>query len=229
MHPIFKISSKVSPIFRRKRIQKFLNLFEPTRETQILDVGGLPACWQGVPTNAKITLLNLYPLDAYDRSFMTANQTTVVGDGTKLPYEDQSFDIVFSNSVIEHVGTAARQALIAAEAIRVGKGYWVQTPAKEFFFEPHYFTPFIHWFPTHVQRRLLRNFTLWGLLGRPTPEVVDVVLSDLRLLRRTEFEQLFPGHEIWIERFLGMPKSYTAYKLPQTRPSRIREEKAERV
>ena len=226
MHPIFKISSKVSPMFRRRRIQRFLRLFKPGRETKILDVGGLPVCWQGVPIESQITLLNLYQLDDYDRSFMTNNQTTVIGDGTGLPYEDQSFDIVFSNSVIEHVGTARRQALLAAEIRRVGKGYWVQTPAKEFFFEPHYFTPFIHWFPVHVQRRLLRNFSLWGWLGRPTPEVIDLVVGDLRLLRRSEFKGLFPDHQMWTERFLGMPKSYTAYKIPVAPRSRVVEESA---
>jgi Methyltransferase domain len=216
MHPIFRISSRISPLFRPRRMRRFLRLFEPSRETRILDVGGLPICWQGVPCDAQITLLNLYALDDYDRSFMTSNQSTVVGDGTCLDYEDQSFDIVFSNSVIEHVGTMARQTQFAAEAKRVGKGHWIQTPAREFFLEPHYFGPFIHWFPRDVQRRLLRNFTLWGLLGRPTPEHISLVLAELRLLTRTEFRGLFPDCEVWIERFLGMPKSYTAYKLPET-------------
>jgi hypothetical protein len=214
MHPIFRISSKVSPLFRRKRIKKFLDVFQPRPETRILDVGGHPKCWWDVPTKAQITTLNIYPLDEYDRSFLTPNQKTVVGDGTELAYEDKSFDIVFSNSVIEHLGTESRQAKFAAEARRVGKGYWIQSPAKEFFIEPHYFAPFIHWFPKRVQRRLLRNFSLWGLLGRPTEETLDSVLAELRLLRSVEYRCLFPDARIWSERFFGLPKSYVAYKIP---------------
>ena len=80
--------------------------------------------------------------------------------------------------------------------------------------EPHYFGPFVHWFPKPIQKRLLRNFTLWGLLGRPTEDILDAVLAELRLLSFREFQQLFPGGPIWVERVLGMPKSYTAYALP---------------
>ena len=221
MHPIFKITSRVSPLFRKRRIQTFLRLFKPTPETRILDVGGLPRFWHEVPCRAQITLLNLYPLDDWDRTFMGPNHSSVVGDGTNLPYGYQEFDIVFSNSVIEHVGTIAQQKQFAIEARRVGKGYWVQTPAKEFFFEPHYFTPFIHWFPPRVQKRLLRNFSVWGLLERPTNHWLDLVLAELRLIKRREFNEMFPDSRIWTERFLGMPKSYTAYKIPGKKAQRL--------
>jgi Methyltransferase domain len=217
MHPIFKVSAKISPLFRRKRIKKFLDVFHPTAQTRILDVGGIPKFWQEVPINARITLLNLYELDEYDRSFMTPNQTSVVGDGTKLDFEDQSFDIVFSNSVIEHLGTAENQMAFAREARRVGRGYWVQTPAKEFPIEPHYFAPCVHWFPKNIQRRLLPKCSLWGLLRKPSDEVLDYVLAELRLLRRREFRTLFPDGHFWTERTIGLPKSYTAYKIPQAR------------
>jgi len=96
----------------------------------------------------------------------------------------------------------------------VGKSYWIQTPAKEFILEPHYVTPFIHWFPKHMQKRLLRNFSLYGWLERPTEACVDKVLAELRLLNYAEFSGLFGDSRICVERVVGLPKSYTAYKLP---------------
>ena len=220
MHPIFKVSAKVSPYFRRRRFQKFLDTFSPTQSMRILDVGGLPRGWQGVPIQSEITILNIEPLCDYEGSFLQANHISVVGDGTRLPFADQSFDLVFSNSVIEHLGTWERQRAFAAEARRVGRGYWIQTPGREFPVEPHYFGPFVHWFSKPIQKRLLRNFTLWGLLGRPTDKILDAVLAELRLLSFGEFRDLFQGGQIWVERVLGLPKSYTAYTLPpDTKPS----------
>jgi len=214
MHPIFKVSGKISPYFRRRRFQKLLDVVSPTPSMRILDVGGLPRAWLGVKIESQITMLNVEPYDDFEGSYLQANHVAIVGDGTRLQLADQSFDLVYSNSVIEHLGTWERQQAFAAEARRVGGGYWIQTPAKEFPIEPHYFGPFVHWCSKPVQKRLLRNFTLWGLLGRPNEETLDGVLAELRLLTFKEFRQLFPGAQIWIERVLGLPKSYTAYALP---------------
>jgi hypothetical protein len=142
------------------------------------------------------------------------NQSFVVGDGTALRWADRTFDVVYSNSVIEHLGTFENQQAFAREARRVGRGYWVQTPAREFPVEPHYWTLFLHWCSKPTQRRLLKNFTLWGLLGRPGPEIIDLVLAELRLMTYAEFKGLFPDAVIWVERVGGLAKSYTAYKLP---------------
>jgi hypothetical protein len=213
MNPFWKVAGKVSPIFRTKRVRRFLETFRPDRNVRILDVGGTPQFWT-VPVEAHITLLNLKPLEDYELAYLQPNMTAVVGDATRLPFEDREFDIVFSNSVIEHVATYENQQAFAREAQRVGKGYWVQTPAYEFPVEPHYFTPFVHWLPKNWQRRLLRNFTLWGIMGRPNKAVVEMALAELRLLTRMEFRSLFPEAELWIERCLDLPKSYTAFKLP---------------
>jgi hypothetical protein len=134
----------------------------------------------------------------------------VVGDGRFLPFGDKSFDIVFSNSVIEHLGDFASQQLFAKETVRVGIRYCVQTPNRWFPIDPHLFTPLIHFLPQGWQRRLLRNFTIWGLVARPTLEQCDEFLQEVRLLGYREFKGLFPNAEIYRERFFGLTKSLVA-------------------
>lgn len=134
------------------------------------------------------------------------------GDGCALPFADGEFDVVFSNSVIEHVGSWERQQAFAREARRVGRRLWVQTPAREFFIEPHLLAPFVHWLPRRTQRGLIRWATGWGWLTRPTPAQVDEFLAEVRLLTRREMTELFPDCEILTERFLGLPKSYIAVR-----------------
>jgi hypothetical protein len=206
--------AKISRFFREKRINDFVRTFKPTRSTRILDVGGLPRFWQSAANmEAQMTIINLQPLPVYEAAFLTANQTFVQADGTKLPWPDKHFDIVFSNSVIEHLGTWENQIAFARECQRVGKSWWVQTPAREFPVEPHYAAPFLHWFPKAVQKKLLRRFSLWGWLARPKPEAIDASLAELRLLKSKEVTHLFPDSQIRTERLFGLPKSYIACKL----------------
>ena len=136
----------------------------------------------------------------------------VFGDATKLDFADKSFDIVYSNSVIEHLFTKENQVKMANEVLRVGKRIYIQTPAKEFFIEPHLITPFIHWLPINIQRILMKNFTTWGLITRPNRQYIERFLMERRLLSFQEFRELFPTCEIKVERFLYMPKSYLAIK-----------------
>jgi hypothetical protein len=177
---------------------------------RILDVGGYPWCWCEATLTSPITLLNTAfaagLADAYP------DYTYTLGDGCALPFADRAFTLVFSNSVIEHVGTWERQQLFAAEARRVGRKLWVQTPAREFFIEPHLIAPFIHWLPPGWQRRLIRNFTVRGWLERPDRAWVDGFLREIRLLTFAEMQALFPDCTILRERFLGLTKSYIAVR-----------------
>jgi SAM-dependent methyltransferase len=134
----------------------------------------------------------------------------VIADARRLPFRDGAFDVVFANSTIEHVGDDDSRRQFAQEVQRVGKRYYVQTPYRWFPVEPHLMTPFIHYLPPSWRRRLLRNFTVWGRLVRPTPQGVDEFVRDVRLLDLAEMRRLFPASEIWRERFLGFTKSLIA-------------------
>ena len=208
---IYQLYARISPFFRTRRMRRFVSAIRLERDTKILDVGGFPSTWEAVPgLQARVTILNI------DAQAATAPQAEkyeiVIGDGTALPFADRSFDVVFSNSVIEHVGDRAAQEAFAREVSRVGRNLWIQTPAKSFFIEPHLIAPFVHWLPEPWLKRSVRYFTLRGLMTKPTPDQVDAFLASIRLLGYREFAALFPDCEIFVERFLGMPKSYTAIR-----------------
>jgi len=193
--------------FRSRRMQFFASRFRVSNDVRILDLGGTSFNWQFIDSKPKITCVNLVPLHGDEPNFVYH-----VGDGRRLAYSDNSFDIAFSNSVIEHVGDWADQQAFAREMRRVAPRYYVQTPNRKFFFEPHYLTPFIHFLPLGLQHRLARNFTVWGWLTRPSREAARAFVVERRLLTHREMQELFPDAEIVTERFLGMVKSIIAIK-----------------
>lgn len=192
-------------------MRRFLTSVAPGPDARILDVGGGYGTWLDMDLRCDITLLNVYPIPEQHLP-SGVRVKTVVGDGCKLEFPDHSFDIVFSNSVIEHVGTIERQRAFAQECRRAGRQLWVQTPARSFPIEPHLIAPFIHFLPRFVQRRLIRYFTVWGLATRPTPTQVEAFLNEVHLLTYDEMRELFPDCEIIREKIFGVTKSYIALR-----------------
>lgn len=191
--------------FRAKRMQQVWEKFQLTPQTRVLDVGGSWFNWSLLPEQPDVIILNMYP--SHEKGTYKA---WVVGDGCCLPFADQTFDLVYSNSVIEHLSSFENQQQFAAECQRVGIRVYVQTPNKWFLIEPHLLTPAIHWLPRQWSRRLLRNFTVWGLITRPDGSTCDRFLNEVRLLDKTELQTLFPDATIWCEKFLGLTKSLIA-------------------
>ena len=196
--------------FRSRRMRLFEKAFRITPETRILDVGGSPLIWKFARVRPRVTVLN-FP-SALEHGPSGFQQ--VGADGCMLPFKDKSFDIVFSNSVIEHVGSEAAQRLFAVEAARVGRAYWIQTPNRCFPVEVHLMLPFIHFLPKRAQRAIISRFTIWQILVKPAPAerafYIEHFLSDLRLLDRRDLQRLFPRALILKERFAGLTKSLIA-------------------
>jgi len=207
IHRVYKIFQQY---FRKKRMIWFEKHFKVSDITKILDVGEDQYNWQFLSHKPNIKIINLFKPDNWNDKL--TNFQFEIGNGTSISYPDNTFDIVYSNSVIEHLGSWSNQKLFAKEILRVGKFIYVQTPAKEFLVEPHLITPFIHWFPLIWQSKLLRNFTLWGLITRPSKSYVDAFLAERRLLSLKEFKELFVGCEIMRERSCFFTKSYIAVR-----------------
>ena len=208
---IYTLYRFFQPGFRQKRINLFLELMQPGPRTRILDVGGYIYDWDRiVPIDSPITFLNLSHPKVDGQ--LPNRYTCVIGDGRKLDFADGSFDIVFSNSVIEHVGSYADQERFAGEVRRVGKRYFVQTPNRWFFIEPHFVTFFVHFLPWSIAGRIIRfcSFRGWFRSG----DNVDLreLAADLRLLSLRDVRALFPDAEIHREKWFGLTKSFVAVR-----------------
>jgi hypothetical protein len=209
------IYRQIFKVWRARRFEQFVRILKPSAGDSLIDVGGELGFWTSYPpVVGSIDLVNpkVMPVDPADHP--EHGQRTIVGDGRHLAdVGDESYDIAFSNSVIEHVGTWEDQQKFAAEMRRVGKRLWCQTPARECPIEPHYMAPFIHWLPRPLQRRLMRRFTPWGWLSKPTTADIDFMVDTTRLLTLREMKQLFPDCKIIVERMvLIIPKSYIAVR-----------------
>lgn len=196
---------------RQRRFRYFESLSSRLpRPLTILDVGGTPQFWEHrgwmeLP-GVRIVLVNL---DAAPST--AANITSLQGDATDLSrFASKSFDVVFSNSVIEHLFTFERQVAMANEIRRLGRAYWVQTPNFAFPIEPHFLAPGWHWLPIPLRVAILRRRRV-GWRG-PLPNAADAELAirEIRLLRRRELRTLFPEADLLPERFGGLVKSWIA-------------------
>ena len=199
--------------FRPRRVRLLYRLFSITPETIVLDLGGGAFFWDLARTLGlaipRITVVNIRPAGAQTRPYLD----WVIGDARRTTFENFAFDLVFSNSLIEHLGTADSQEQFAREVRRLAPNYFIQTPDRQFPIEPHFVTPFVHWLPAPARRKAIRNFTVWGLRTRPSKEKCAELVQEIRLLSRPDMKKLFPDAGLAVERFLGIPKSLIAYRV----------------
>ncbi len=78
--------------------------------------------------------------------------TFVQADGRSLPFPDDSFDVVHSNAVIEHIPYSDQQAFVS-ELVRVARAGMLTTPNRWFPLDPHTRLPFLHWLPRPLMLR----------------------------------------------------------------------------
>jgi ubiquinone/menaquinone biosynthesis C-methylase UbiE len=155
-------SNSLSTRLRKRRFSLFLEMIKKLenkhkRPLKILDVGGWFKFWEMMEfdkTQHKITVLNIERIESEKENIIC-----VVGDARNMnQFNDLEFDIVFSNSVIEHLQTFENQMTMAEEIKRLSNNYFIQTPSYYFPLEPHFLFPFFHWLPTRIRIFLLTHF-----------------------------------------------------------------------
>ncbi|HEX3538477.1 MAG TPA: class I SAM-dependent methyltransferase [Stellaceae bacterium] len=180
---------------------------------RILDIGGEPEYWANLidmlgPCCWHITIVNLQTFVVEDNRF-----ASIIGDARNLDqFSDMSFDIVHSNSVIEHVGRWQDMHAMAREVRRLAPAYFVQTPYFWFPIEPHCMTPLFHWLPESVRVSMLmrRSRGHWSKaidIDEAMRKVQSAVLLDFQML-----SSLFPDGRIASEYVCGLTKSLIAIR-----------------
>jgi SAM-dependent methyltransferase len=190
--PLARLAAPLATRARASRHERFFALTRLQTGARVLDVGCGELGLRALEPELEITGVDLYQRPHYPGAFVRAD----AADG--LPFTDGEFDLVYCSSVIEHV-PPARRAAFAAEVRRVGRGWFVQTPALSFPIEPHSLLPGAHWLP----ERLRRPYWRLGATGG---------WEDISLLSRAEIESLFGPARA--ERIGGLAKSWVCISAP---------------
>ena len=162
--------------FRPKRMRQMAVFFSISKTTTVLDIGGSYKNWSYLVDGPKLTLLNLGPRPEN----LPTHVQYVRGDARKLPFDDNSFDVVYSNSVIEHVGSKSDQMEMAKEMMRVGKGYYCQTPNYDSLFSRIFLSnpPLAS---SQYQRCICPMVQCLGVVTKTSPEEAHEMASTIYL------------------------------------------------
>lgn len=218
MYPAFinKIANNrnqnsLSHRFRQERFSIFLDTLEVTTDHKILDVGGHSDTWINTGFEKNVTLLNITKPNTIEQK---SGFKYVQGNALNMHmFEDQRFDIVFSNSVIEHVGSIQNQRKFAAEVNRVGKSYWIQTPNIMFPIEPHFLFPFFQFLPEKLKIWVSQVWKYSHIKQwKKSKAAILEELASIRLLSKKEMLQLFSAGSLYEEKYLLLTKSIVMYR-----------------
>lgn len=201
----------VSSYFRARRWSELCRRFPNLAEMSVVDLGGYAWNWMEVPVRPKSVLV--INLDDEKPGALPTWIETIHCDACQLPPDllERRFDLVYSNSLLEHVGGYWRRVAIAKSVHQLADHHWIQTPWRYFPFEPHWMVPCFQFLPVRVRAGISRSWPLAPREFRASglDENIDSVLQ-VELVSTTEMRRLFPRSAIYRERVAGITKSITA-------------------
>ena len=189
---IWRITEKPSIIFRKKKFQLFIKIMQPKEQDKVIDIGaavenklerGTNFFEVMYPYKKNLTALGLGSVSGsieFEKNFPDVN--LIIGNCLNIPFEDDYFDIAFSNAVLEHVGNRENQKKFISEIIRVSKKCFIATPNKWFPIELHTMLLFVHWLPDKIKFFIFKK----------TGHKFWADTKNLNLLSKKELISLFP-------------------------------------
>jgi hypothetical protein len=195
---------------RSRRWDWLQETFPDIGSMSVIDLGGTAEAWRRAPLRpAALHVVNLEPEPAEQDDWIRADQ----GDACDLPASilNGSYDLVMSNSVLEHVGGHAQRQRFADAVHALAPRHWVQTPYRYFPIEPHWLFPGFQFLPLTIRAELSQR---WPLVHTPSASRDEGLRAAMQveLLSRTELMFYFPDSTIQAERMLGAVKSLIATK-----------------
>jgi hypothetical protein len=200
--------ASLSSTFRARRWNLLLEQFPDLASMTVLDLGGTVTGWSVAPeVPAQLTIVNCDPATGP----VPPGVEVVLGDACALDpaISARAWDLVFANSVIEHVGGHHRRVAFAESVRTLAPHHWVQTPNRWFPLEPHFLVPCLQFLPTRLRALVIAEWPLnkWRPADRRT--AMEAAL-ELELLGRSELAYYFPGSTILREHLGPLTKSLVA-------------------
>ncbi|SCL66727.1 hypothetical protein GA0070606_4393 [Micromonospora citrea] len=195
---------------RRRRADWLVRTFPDLGRMHVVDLGGRLGTWARAdvrPAHVHVVNLERPPVDVPE--WAQVDQA----DACDLPARiaARRYDLVFSNSVLEHVGGHERR-LRFADAVRgLADRHWVQTPYRYFPIEPHWIAPGMQFLPVRLRTAFARRWPLGHKPTRTHEAAIHQVLWT-ELLDRSQMRHYFPDSRILVERIAGLPKSLIAVR-----------------
>jgi len=206
--------------FRAKRFEHVRRLIEAILTErgacEILDLGGTETYWkigeefvQRNRARLSITLVNTEAENVSDTELFTAIQGSATDPAL---FGGRSFDLVHSNSVVEHVGRWPDMCAFAANVRRLAPRYYVQTPNYWFPYEPHFRFPGFQYLPEWARREMIMRFSLGFFRRIEDRNEARNIIEHHRLLSKRQMARLFPDANVTFEKVMGLNKSILAVK-----------------
>jgi SAM-dependent methyltransferase len=194
---------------RARRWQMFAEVVPDLADLSVLDLGGRAESWRRASVRPRtVTVVNQEPSDHRGENWIRYVRGNAC-DPTL--FDGDTFDFVYSNSLIEHVGGFGQRRALAHNVTRLAPRHWVQTPYRYFPIEPHWVCPGMQFLPLPARIVVARFWPLAHTRPSSMEEAAEAVLW-VELLGAREMRVLFPRSRILFERVIGIPKSVIAVR-----------------
>lgn len=187
---------------RKVFFKYFCSLIKFDIKSTILDVGTTPSIEEHenlfiklFPHKFNITCLSNVDCSKIKDKFIGLN--FIIGDARVSNLDDNSFDIIHSNAVIEHVGSYLDQKKFIQECYRISKkDIFITTPYRFFPIEMHTKLPLIHFLPKKIFRKIIsffgdKFFSLEENLNLLSIRDIHNILKDLNITNYTVIKNKF--------------------------------------
>jgi len=193
---------------REKKYQLFIDQLNPNHHDFILNVGAGNGLFLEdlYERREKIIALDIEIKALQELKEKYPDVICLIADATALPFKDRAVKIVFSNAVIEHVGSLKMQQKYADEIKRIAQKYFITTPNKYFPFEFHFALPCYQFIPKSIQKWLFKSYKIGLWYAKDTWE-------DINLLSYRQLKRLFPGSNVTKQRITFYPETLICYKV----------------
>lgn len=191
---------------RQRRWAMLLDRFPRLGEMDVVDLGGTVDYWLSAPVRPRtLCVVNLRGSELGEPPSWAR---TVEADACTWSPSGR-YDLVVSNSLIEHLTGWERRRMLSDQIHRLADHHWVQTPYRYFPVEPHWICPFLQHAPVAVRAWVSR---WWPLMHSRAQDWHTSVYNALEvdLLSKTEMRWLFPDSQLLVEGWMGLPKALIA-------------------